>query len=83
MLFGGNLEAELPYGSTLKFGAEYLPAISDWQDNYLIRAAGDWTMPIIGWLDFKIAVFDIYNNKPPPDIDRNTFTSTAGLSFRF
>jgi putative salt-induced outer membrane protein YdiY len=83
MLFGANLEAELPYGSKLQFGAEYLPAISDWQGNYLIRAAGDWTMPIIGWLDFKIALFETYNNKPPPDIDRNSFTTTAGLSFRF
>ena len=83
MLFGANLEAELPYGSKLQFGAEYLPAISDWQGNYLIRAAGDWMMPIIGWLDFKIALFETYNNKPPPDIDRNSFTTTAGLSFRF
>lgn len=83
ILFGGNLEAELPYGSTLKCGAEYLPAVSDWKDNYLIRAVADWTMPLLGWLDFKVTVFETYNNKPPPDIERNSFTTTAGLSFRF
>jgi len=83
ILFGGDLEAELPYGSKFRLGTEYLPEISDWQGNYLIRTFADWTMPIIGWLDFKIAVFDTYNNRPPDDTDRNTFTTTAGLSFRF
>ena len=83
ILFGGDLEAELPYGSKFRLGAEYLPEISDWQGNYLIRTFAGWTMPIIGWLDFKIAVFDTYNNRPPDDTDRNTFTTTAGLSFRF
>jgi hypothetical protein len=83
ILFGGDLEADLPYGSKLRWGAEYLPEISDWQGNYLIRTFANWTMPIIGWLDFKIAVFDTYNNRPSDDTDRNTFTTTAGLSFRF
>jgi hypothetical protein len=40
-------------------------------------------MPLLSWLDFKVAVFETYNNKPPPDIERNSFTTTAGLSFRF
>jgi putative salt-induced outer membrane protein YdiY len=83
ILFGGDLEAELPYGSKLRWNAEYLPAVSEWQDNYLIRTTADWTMPIIGWLDFKLAVFEIYNNRPAPDTDRNSFTATAGISFRF
>jgi putative salt-induced outer membrane protein YdiY len=83
ILFGGDLEAELPYGSKLRWGAEYLPEVSDWQGNYLIRTFANWTMPIIGWLDFKITVFDTYNNRPPDDTERNTLTTTAGLSFRF
>ena len=83
ILFGGDLEADLPYDSKFRWSAEYLPAISDWKDNYLIRTTADWTMPIIGWLDFKIAVFDTYNNQPAPDTDRNSFTTIAGVSFRF
>ena len=83
ILFGGDLEADLPYGSKFRWSAEYLPAVSDWKNNYLIRTTADWTMPIMGWLDFKIAVFDTYNNQPPPDTDRNSFTTTTGLSFRF
>jgi putative salt-induced outer membrane protein YdiY len=83
VLFGGNLEADLPYGSKLKWSAEYLPAVSDWQSNYLIRTTADWTMPITEALNFKIAVFETYTNQPPPDTNRNSFTTTAGLSFRF
>ena len=48
-----------------------------------IRTTADWTVPIIGWLDFKITVFETDNNQPPADTDRNSFTMTAGLSFRF
>ncbi len=83
ILFGGDLEADLPYGSKFRLGAEYLPEVSDWQGNYLIRTFADWTMPIIDWLDFKIAVFNTYNNRSPDDTERNTFTTTAGISFRF
>ena len=81
---GGDLEADLPYGSKIRLGAEYLPEVSDWQGDYLIRAFADWTTPLLGWLDFKIAILNIYNNRPADDdTERNTFTTTAGLSFRF
>ena len=83
ILFGGNLEAELPYGSKFRWGAEYLPEVSDWQDTYLIRTFADWAMPINGWLDFKIAAINIYNSQPEEDTENNSFTTTAGLSFRF
>ena len=83
ILFGGDLEADLPYGSKFRMGAEYLPDVSDWQGNYLIRTFADWTMPIIGWLDFKIAMINIYNSRPAEDTQHNTFTTSAGLSFRF
>jgi len=83
ILFGGNLEAELPYGSKFRWAAEYLPEVSDWQDTYLIRTFADWAMPINGWLDFKIAAINIYNSQPEEDTENNSFTTTAGLSFRF
>ena len=63
--------------------AEYLPEVSDWGNNYVIRGLADWTMPIIGWLDFKLSIIDTYNNQPAEDTQRNSFTSTLGLSWRF
>ena len=83
ILFGGDLDANLPYGSKLRIRVEYLPAVDDWTDNYLVRGGLDFTVPIIGWLDFKFTIFDIYNSQPPPGTKRNSFITTAGLSFRF
>jgi putative salt-induced outer membrane protein YdiY len=83
ILFGGDLDANLPYGSKLKIRVEYLPAVNDWTDNYLVRGGLDFTVPIIGWLDFKFTIFDIYNSQPPPGTKRNSFITTAGLSLRF
>ena len=73
----------MAHGSRLRLGAEYLPEIIDWKDSYLIRGYANWTTPILGWLDLKIALFNVYYNDPPEDTERNTFNLTAGLSFRF
>ena len=83
ILFGADLEAKMSHGSQLRLGAEYLPEIIDWKDSYLIRSYANWTTPILGWLDFKIALFNLYYSDPPEDTERNTFNMTAGLSFRF
>jgi len=83
ILFGGDLDAKLPYGSKLRIRVEYLPAVDDWTDNYLVRGGLDFTVPIIGWLDFKFTIFDIYNSQPQPGTQRNSFITTAGLSLRF
>ena len=83
LLFGGDLEAKTGNDSYLRLGTEYLPEVADWKDSYLIRSYANWTTPIIGWLDFKIALLNVYNSQPQEDTERNTFNMTAGLSFRF
>jgi hypothetical protein len=83
MLFGADLEAKTSHGSQFRLGVEYLPEVVDWKDSYLIRSFADWTTPIISWLNFKIALFNLYYSSPPEDTERNTFTMTAGISFRF
>lgn len=83
ILFGGDLEATLPYNSRLKWSAEYLPALDNWAENYLLRTALDWTMPISGLLDFKLSLIDVYNSRPAAGTQRNSFTSIVGISFRF
>lgn len=39
IILGGNLEADLPYDSKLRWSFEYLPEIADWQNHYLIRTS--------------------------------------------
>lgn len=83
ILFGGDLEADLPYGSKFRWTAEYLPSVEEWTDDYIIRTNADWTMPIIGWLNFKISVTNIYNNRPADGADRNSFATLTGISWQF
>jgi putative salt-induced outer membrane protein YdiY len=83
ILFGGDLDANLPYDSKLRVRLTYMPSVSDWTDNYLLRGSLDWTAPIIGMLDFKFSIFDTYNSKPAPNTRNNSFTTTVGFSFRF
>ena len=83
ILFGGDLEADLPYGSKFRWTAEYLPSVEDWTDRYILRTNADWTMPIIGWMNFKISVINIYNNRPADGTDNNSFATLTGLSWQF
>lgn len=83
ILFGGDLDASLPYDSQLRVRLTYMPSVSDWTDNYLFRGSLDWTAPIIGMLDFKFTIFDTYNSQPAPNTKKNSFTTTVGFSFRF
>lgn len=83
ILFGGDLDATLPYDSKIRVRVEYLPSVTDWTENYIVRGNLDWKTPIIGLLDFKFTIFDTYNSKPAPGTQKNSFTTTAGFSFRF
>jgi len=81
--FGAQADAELPYGTLWRARAEYLPAVDDWQNDYLARAETSFDMPLLEWLAFKIAFVDEYDNTPAPGAKHNKFTTTAGLSLHF
>jgi hypothetical protein len=81
--FGGSLEVALPFGSTLEARVEYLPSVEDWVGTYMIRGSAGWRMPLLKWLDFKLSVQDSYTSRPAANTQPNSFTSLAGLSFRY
>jgi hypothetical protein len=81
--FGAQADAVLAFGTLWRARAEYLPAVDDWQDNYLARAETSLDVPMLEWLAFRLAFGDEYDNTPAPGAQRNKFTSTAGLSIRF
>jgi hypothetical protein len=78
--FGAQADAVLAYGTLWRARAEYLPAVDDWQDDYLARAETSLDFPLLEWLSFKIAFADEYDNTPAPGAKHNKFTSTAGVS---
>ena len=81
--FGAQGDAVLAYGAILRGRAEYLPAVDDWQDDYLARAETSLDVPMLDWLAFRLAFADEYDNTPAPGAQRNKFTTTAGLAIRF
>ena len=81
--FGAQADAVLAYGTLWRARAEYLPAIDDWQNDYLARAETSFDMPLLEWLAFKIAFADEYDNTPAPGAAHNKFLTTAGLSLHF
>lgn len=82
-IFGADLEAKLPLGSTFEAHLDYLPAVDDGTNNYLIRASATWSLPVLSWMDFKLTLLNDYTGRPAPETERNSFTTTAGVSLRF
>ena len=81
--FGAQADAVLAYGTLWRARAEYLPAVDDWQDDYLARAETSLDVPLLEWLAFKIAFADEYDNTPAPGAKHNKFVTTAGISLHF
>ena len=53
--FGAQADAVLAYGALWRARAEYLPAVDDWQDDYLARAETSLDVPMLEWLAFRLA----------------------------
>ena len=73
----------LAYGTLWRARAEYLPAVDDWQNDYLARAETSLDVPMLEWLAFRITFADEYDNTPAPGAQRNKFSTTAGIAIRF
>ena len=73
-------EWDLPLDSTLTASVDYLPALNDFADNYLVQARLAYTIPVISFLNFKIQITDDYNNQPAEGTQPNSFYFNVGLS---
>jgi len=81
--FGAQAEAKLPYGAVWRARAEYVPSVSDWTTEYLVRAYTELDFPLLGWLSFVLSAEDLYDNSPASGTQRNRFTTTGSLRARF
>jgi hypothetical protein len=78
--FGALACYYLPYDSKLDWKFDYLPAVDDWADNYLIRTAASLTVPMFDPISAKATISDEYNNKPAAGAAYNSLFLTLGLS---
>jgi putative salt-induced outer membrane protein YdiY len=81
--FGGNCSYLFPKGIEFSCRGEYLPAVDDWTDNYLLRGSAQLSIPMLDWLSFRFLVEDEYNSTPAPGTVHNRLTMTAGLAANF
>lgn len=78
--FGLRAAYYLPYDSKFDWTFDYLPAVDDWAENFLIRTTASLTVPMFDPISAKFSVMDEYNNQPAPDAAYNSLFLTIGLS---
>jgi len=78
--FGARACYHLPYDSKFDWTFDYLPAVDDWADNYLLRTTAALTVPMFDPISAKFTVMDEYNNQPAPGAAYNNLFLTIGLS---
>lgn len=79
---GGGSWLDLGFG-TWQTLVEYLPALDDWVDDYLLRGESTLKMPITDVISFKTTLIDTYDNTPAEGEERNEFEAILGLAFDF
>ena len=78
--FGALAAYRLPYGSWFDWRFDYLPSVSDWTNDYLLRTAAGLTVPVLDPISAKLSLVDEYDSTPGADVDRNSLFLTAGIS---
>jgi len=78
--FGLQAQVPLPYGSKFTGSVNYLPSVSDFTGDFLIKSEAALLIPLYEQLSFKFSVVDNYDNTPAPDTSFNYLTTLVGLS---
>lgn len=78
--FGLQAEVPLPYGSKFTGSVSYLPSVTDFTNDFLIKSEAALLFPIYKQLSFKFSIANDYDNTPAPDTSFNYLTTLIGLS---
>jgi len=78
--FGALATYYLPYDSKFDWRFDYLPAVDDWANNYLLRNTASLTIPMFDPISAKFSLMDEYNNKPAAGAAHNSLYITIGFS---
>ena len=78
--FGLQAQVPLPYGSKFTGSVSYLPSVSDFQNDFLIKSEAALLLPLYKQLSLKFSIADDYDNTPAPGTSFNYMTTLIGLS---
>lgn len=87
--FGAEASATLPYGAKFHWRMDYLPAINDWSNTYLLRNDAALLFPIVGAFNLKVGVLDEYDSHPARNASgqltakENSLLTTIGVAVSF
>lgn len=78
--FGALAGYYLPYGVHFDWRLDYLPAVDDFTNDYLLRTEAGLSVPLMAMLSAKFSLIDEYDSTPAEDTDANSLFLTLGLS---
>lgn len=78
--FGAAAGYYLPYNAYIGWRLDYLPAVDDFANDFLLRNALELTLPLIDPIAAKFSLIDEYDNTPAEDTDNNNLYLAFGLS---
>lgn len=77
---GASAAYLLPRGMTLDWRFDYLPSVSDFTGDYVVRTALGLNIPLIAPLSARLAIGDTYDSTPAGGADKNSLNIDTGLS---
>jgi hypothetical protein len=83
LVFGTETELKLPYDAFFRAGATYLPAVDDWENDYLIRAHASLGVPVWKMVALKASLVNDYDNTPASGTPPNSLSLLLGLALTF
>jgi hypothetical protein len=84
LAFGAESRWKLPWlGASWVSRADYFPSITDWSNDYRIRAETALVIPIVEQLSMRASLIDEYTAQPADDTLHNTLTTLLGLSLTY
>jgi hypothetical protein len=81
--FGALGHFYLPHDARFDFRGDYLPAINDWINNYLIRGEASLSVPLTKVISIAASVIDIYDSIPATGTTKNSLFLTLGVQLNF
>jgi hypothetical protein len=81
LALGAEHKWKLPLlGAAWYSRVDYLPSLTDWENDYRLRGETGLLVPIVEQLAFKASVIDDYTAQPAEDTLPNSFSTLLGLS---
>jgi hypothetical protein len=78
--FGAAAAVLLPRGALFDWRFDYLPSVSDFGGDYVIRTTAGLTVPLIAPVSARLGITDVYDSTPSSGAEENSLYLDTTLS---